>query len=337
MRCDRTDEVLALLDEDRLTEAARLAGHPEACDVCVRAVTAAMMQQSGHGSAPSEDAVALHAVGLATSAEEVAAGLALGDEAAEVLGPALATVAEVSVPSLVLAEPPERRRSRPSPAALASLASLVAGLGVFVLWDTDESPTPAEPPEVAAPAVAPVGEPTSPEVATPAEVAAPPPPSEAAPPPAPAAAAPTKPAASRARSTKPKRRSRRRSRADDELDELLGNTKRRRPSRGAARSPRPAPAGASALPVRLGRAQILAVVTRGSPAIRACKKEQAGFSGTVTVRLKIARTGRVEGAQVLTAGLAGSAVGRCVAGRVRALRFPRFSGKAMQITLPFGL
>ncbi len=336
MRCDRTDDVLALLDEDRLTEAARLAAHPEACDVCVRAVTAAMMQQSGHGSAPSEDAVALHAMGLATPAEEVASELALGDEAAEVLGPALATVAEVSVPSLVLAEPPERRRSRPSPAALASLASLVAGLSVFVLWDTDEPPTSAEPPAVA-PTLAPAGEPASPEVAHPAEVAAPPLPPEAAPPPAPAAAAPTKPAASRARSAKPKRRSRRRSRADDELDELLGNTKSRRPSRGAARSPRPAPAGAGALPARLGRAQILAVVKGGSPAVRACKKEQAGFSGTVTVRLKIARTGRVEGAQVVTAGLAGSAVGRCVARRVRALRFPRFSGKAMQITLPFGL
>ena len=87
-RCERTDELLALIDEGRFTEAAHLAEHPDACDVCVTSLAEALFARAGHGHAPAEDEVVLLALGLATPVEQMAAELALGDDLDEVLAAA---------------------------------------------------------------------------------------------------------------------------------------------------------------------------------------------------------------------------------------------------------
>ncbi len=87
----------------------------------------------------------------------------------------------------------------------------------------------------------------------------------------------------------------------------------------------------------LSRRQLLVVVKKHAGAVRGCKRLQPGVSGVIGVALEIATTGHVIMASVVTGKFKDTKVGDCVAKLVRTLRFPRFSGKPMRITVPFAL
>ncbi len=91
------------------------------------------------------------------------------------------------------------------------------------------------------------------------------------------------------------------------------------------------------LPEQLGRRQILTVVKKNASKVRGCKDSEPGASGTIAVSLQIGKSGRVKSARIVTGKFKGSPAGDCVAGKVRAFRFPQFSGPPMRITLPFAL
>ena len=91
------------------------------------------------------------------------------------------------------------------------------------------------------------------------------------------------------------------------------------------------------LPATISRAQVLGAVRRNMARVRSCKRLDPDISGKVTVRFVISGSGRVSSA-IPMGPLASSKVGRCVAGKVRAIRFPRFSGKPITIgSFPFTL
>jgi len=77
-------------------------------------------------------------------------------------------------------------------------------------------------------------------------------------------------------------------------------------------------------------------VKKNTTKIRTCKERQPGVSGTVLVKVQIGKNGAVSSARV-TGKYKGTAVGDCVSSKVRAFRFPQFSGDAMRINLPFSL
>ncbi|MCB9554236.1 MAG: AgmX/PglI C-terminal domain-containing protein [Myxococcales bacterium] len=123
--------------------------------------------------------------------------------------------------------------------------------------------------------------------------------------------------------------------ASDEVDALLGALDG---SGGGSRAAAPsaaAPSGDPMLPEKLSRQQILTVVKRSARAVQACKPG-ADAGGTVPVEMVIGPSGQVTSAKVEGAR-AGTAVGACVEGKVRAFRFPQFSGEPMRIKMPFSL
>ncbi|MEZ4433003.1 MAG: GYF domain-containing protein [bacterium] len=127
----------------------------------------------------------------------------------------------------------------------------------------------------------------------------------------------------------------------DEVDALLGaldgsgGGSRAAASPGAAPAAAAAPAGDPMLPEKLSRQQILTVVKRNARSIQTCKAG-TDASGTVPVEIVIGRSGRVESATVEGAH-SGTPVGSCVERKVRAFRFPQFSGEPMRIKMPFSL
>lgn len=139
----------------------------------------------------------------------------------------------------------------------------------------------------------------------------------------------------RAAPAKPKKES------TDEVDALLGaldgsgGGSRAAASPGAAPAAAAAPAGDPMLPEKLSRQQILTVVKRNARSIQTCKAG-TDASGTVPVEIVIGRSGRVESATVEGAH-SGTPVGSCVERKVRAFRFPQFSGEPMRIKMPFSL
>ncbi len=342
MTCERTEEVLALIDEGRLTEAAHLAEHPNACDVCVRAITDAVLSRAGHGAAPAEDEVALLAVGLADAGERMAAELALGDEADEVLAAAPVPEVPVAPPTFDLLPPPPAKLRWPWLAG-AGAATVAAAILFLVAPSADVAPPAAisRAPEPAATRSGPgpekpVAEAPAPEVPDPAPppAAEPPAPEPAAEKPAAVVASP-KPRPRARRASRPKAKPKRR-RGGDEVDDLLGALDG---NGGGSRRARAAPpAGAApALPASLSRSQILKVVKRSSGRVRECGRRDPSLVGTIAVKLRIARSGLVTSAEVVTGKFKGTPVGKCVSGVVGKLRFPQFAGRPMRITLPFGL
>lgn len=136
----------------------------------------------------------------------------------------------------------------------------------------------------------------------------------------------------RAAPAKPKKES------TDEVDALLGaldgsgGGSRAAASPGAAPAAAAAPAGDPMLPEKLSRQQILTVVKRNARSIQTCKAG-TDASGTVPVEIVIGRSGRVESATV-EGSHSGTPVGSCVERKVRAFRFPQFSGEPMRIKTP---
>ena len=105
-----------------------------------------------------------------------------------------------------------------------------------------------------------------------------------------------------------------------------------RPSGGAT----PAPSGGDPmLPEQLDRRQILTVVKRNARSIQGCKAG-SDASGNVIVEMVIGKSGRVTSATTQGAH-SGTPVGSCVERKVRAFRFPQFSGDSMRIKMPFAL
>ena len=116
-----------------------------------------------------------------------------------------------------------------------------------------------------------------------------------------------------------------------EVDNLLdglngGNKPARRPAARVLDDP--------ALPEKLSKSQILRVVRANASKISSCKRD--GVTGTVNVMMVIGRNGRVQSASP-GGEFAGTPAGVCVAAKVRAFRFPEFSGDDMRINMPFRL
>ncbi|MEE2755888.1 MAG: GYF domain-containing protein [Myxococcota bacterium] len=131
----------------------------------------------------------------------------------------------------------------------------------------------------------------------------------------------------------------------DEVDALLGalsgggkKSARKAPARGPAPSAAPASAD-PLLPPKLGKRDILRVVSRHSGKVLSCRSADPELRGVVKVRIAIVgSTGRVSRASVLTPKFQGTPVGNCVAGKIRSLyKFPQFSNSSMSITIPFRL
>lgn len=126
----------------------------------------------------------------------------------------------------------------------------------------------------------------------------------------------------------------------DEVDALLGGLDTpaggsRPAAPGASPAAAPAAGADPMLAEKLSRQQILTVVKRNAPSIQSCKAG-TDASGTVPVEIVIGRSGRVESASVEGAH-SGTPVGSCVERKVRAFRFPQFSGEPMRIKMPFSL
>lgn len=91
------------------------------------------------------------------------------------------------------------------------------------------------------------------------------------------------------------------------------------------------------LPESLTRAQIITVVKQGSNQVATCRPAGSTEGGTVTVSMVIENTGVVSNAKIASGPLKGTQVGMCVEQVVGKFKFPRFSGPAMRVNMPFGL
>lgn len=122
--------------------------------------------------------------------------------------------------------------------------------------------------------------------------------------------------------------------ASDDVDDLLGalDGKGTRATGGA----NPGGGGEVLLPEQLSKPQILGVVKRATASVASCRDRQPAVSGTVMVVIRIGPSGKVSTATAKPP-FAGTPVGGCIEGLVRALRFPEFAGDPMTLNLPFAL
>lgn len=161
----------------------------------------------------------------------------------------------------------------------------------------------------------------------------------------PAAAKPKPPAAVAARPARKAEATRRKpaprkKESSDDVDALLGalDGGGSKPAGGGRPAPAAAPVGGDPmLPEQLTRRQILTVVKRNARSIQSCKPEGEGLTGNVMVMMTIGSNGRVAAARVTTPKVQGTPAGSCIEAKVRAFRFPEFSGSPMQIRMPFSL
>jgi serine/threonine-protein kinase len=90
---------------------------------------------------------------------------------------------------------------------------------------------------------------------------------------------------------------------------------------------------------KLGPNDVKQVVSRGGRDVQACiKRHRVALKndrGEVKVAITVEPTGKVSQAEVQTAELAGTPLGKCVEKEVRQFVFPRFRGKAMKFGVPF--
>jgi len=105
----------------------------------------------------------------------------------------------------------------------------------------------------------------------------------------------------------------------DDLDDLFNDTPKKKVKK------------ASNLPKTLKPTQVLPVIKRTVPKVKACGKK-AGLSGKVMVKFKINSSGSVSGVKVAPNG---GAAKSCIYSKVRSMRFPKFSGSAIPVTYPF--
>ena len=87
----------------------------------------------------------------------------------------------------------------------------------------------------------------------------------------------------------------------------------------------------------LSRNDLLGVIKANEGAWRACGAQAPELKGLFTVSTTIERDGSVSAAQVVTARFRDSAIGPCVEGKVKAFKFPKFSGDPMKVQLPLSL
>lgn len=83
------------------------------------------------------------------------------------------------------------------------------------------------------------------------------------------------------------------------------------------------------------------IIARRRPSIRICYerslKSREHLRGKLIVRLRIAPSGKVARAWIPTRGFSRTVLGRCVVERMRGWVFPRFTGSAEQVEVPFVL
>jgi predicted Zn finger-like uncharacterized protein len=96
------------------------------------------------------------------------------------------------------------------------------------------------------------------------------------------------------------------------------------------------PAVDPTLPERLDRGQVLRSIRRHLTKVKDCRRLEPDIAGQVTVRFTVNGNGRVSGTKT-TGQYANTPIGNCVAQKVRAIRFPRFSGSPFPINFPFSL
>jgi hypothetical protein len=96
------------------------------------------------------------------------------------------------------------------------------------------------------------------------------------------------------------------------------------------------PAVDPTLPERLDRGQVLRSIRRHFSKVKDCRRLEPDITGQVTVRFTVNGNGRVSGTKT-TGQYANTPIGNCVAQKVRAIRFPRFSGSPFPINFPFSL
>jgi len=121
---------------------------------------------------------------------------------------------------------------------------------------------------------------------------------------------------------------------NSELDDLLGPGGGSKPKKKKSSSSSSSSSGGgssgSDLPQKLSRAQVKSGMASVAGAVRGCGQ---GESGTVTVKVVIAPSGKVASANT-TGVFAGSAPGRCAASAVRRAKFPATQNK-LTVTYPF--
>jgi hypothetical protein len=91
------------------------------------------------------------------------------------------------------------------------------------------------------------------------------------------------------------------------------------------------------LPEKLGKADVLGSIQPQIPNVKRCSDRDPSLTGTVKVKIQVANTGNVTGANVENDPFAGTPVGACVERVVKSIKFPQFSSPSMSFTFPFAL
>ena len=143
-----------------------------------------------------------------------------------------------------------------------------------------------------------------------------------------------------ARLPKPKPKAKRKAKASGDAAALLasldGGGSKKSTKSGGGLPTMDAPAVDPTLPERLDRGQVLRSIRRHFSKVKDCRRLEPDITGQVTVRFTVNGNGRVSGTKT-TGQYANTPIGNCVAQKVRAIRFPRFSGSPFPINFPFSL
>lgn len=91
----------------------------------------------------------------------------------------------------------------------------------------------------------------------------------------------------------------------------------------------------------LSQKAIMSVVNQKKKSVAICYTQalrgQENLRGKLEIRVTVEPSGRVSKASVETSAFKGSKLGRCIADKIEDWRFPRFSGEAQQVLVPFVL
>ena len=120
-----------------------------------------------------------------------------------------------------------------------------------------------------------------------------------------------------------------------DLDSLIGSALggSKAPAPGA-RAEAPAAPARSNLPAQPSRGDVSSAMGAVTPAVRACG---GGQTGTASIRIVFAGSGRVTTASVTSPPFAGTPAGSCMARAVRGARVPPFSNPSLTVTFPFAV
>jgi hypothetical protein len=138
---------------------------------------------------------------------------------------------------------------------------------------------------------------------------------------------------------KPRPKPKRKAKASGDAAALLASLDgggKKSTKRGGGLPTMDTPAVDPTLPERLDRGQVLRSIRRHFSKVKDCRRLEPDITGQVTVRFTVNGNGRVSGTKT-TGQYANTPIGNCVAQKVRAIRFPRFSGSPFPINFPFSL